>query len=107
LQTKNESVLGERMPKKKKEEDWSTIAFVLLLVVLFLKAIGLLKAVFNIDPNGVTFTFDIGYLTSFGLFILLWRRIDKFNDTFSKLTREQSERIAKIEGILSRERKQF
>jgi len=104
LQTKNESVLGERMPKKKKEEgkDWTWIA-VILIALLILKGFGILKTLFNIDPEGITFNIDLGYITSAGLFIYILTRLHKLNDVLSK----QGERIAKIEGVLFRERKRF
>ena len=83
------------MPKKKKEEgkDWTWIA-VILIALLILKGFGILKTLFNID---------LGYITSAGLFIYILTRLHKLNDVLSK----QGERIAKIEGVLFRERKRF
>jgi len=77
------------------------VTFVLLLLILLLKAIGILKAYFNIDPIGITFTFDIGYLTSAGLFVLLWKRFERISDKLTDQLRTQGERIAKIEGKLN------
>jgi cytochrome b subunit of formate dehydrogenase len=91
--------MGEEMPKKKKEEDSSKYVYwiaAILIVILFLKGIGILKAVFNIDPDGFTFSFDIGFISSAALFAIVLARLHKLNDVLSK----QGERIARIEGIL-------
>jgi cytochrome c biogenesis protein CcdA len=90
-----------KKPTKMKTDPW-TIVFVVLILILVLKALGILKTYLNIDPNGITFTFDIGYLTSAGLFVLLWRRFEKINDRLSEQIRKQGERIAKIEGMLEK-----
>jgi len=85
------------MPRKKEEgKDWTWVA-VILIALLILKGFGILKALFNIDPEGITFNIDLGYITSAGLFIYVLTRLHKLNDVLS----EQGERIAKIEGILS------
>jgi len=52
-----------KKPTKMKTDPW-TIVFAVLILILVLKALGILKAYLNIDPNGITFTFDIGHLTS-------------------------------------------
>lgn len=97
-----ERSLGEEMPLRKEEGiDWMRATFVLLILILLLKAIGVLKAYFDIDPNGITFTFDIGYLTSAVLFVLLWRRFEKISDKLLDQLRTQGERIAKLEGKLN------
>jgi uncharacterized protein YpmS len=97
LQTKAETILGEKVPRKKEEgKDWTWVA-VILIALLILKGFGILKALFNIDPEGITFNIDLGYITSAGLFIYVLTRLHKLNDVLSK----QGERIAKIEGILS------
>jgi len=83
------------MPDKRRL-DPLTLAFAFLVILLFLKALGILQAIFNIDPMGVTLSFDIGYLTSAGLFILLWRKVDKVEERLTS----QGERIAKMEGTL-------
>jgi len=83
-------------PRKREEgRDWTWIA-VILVAILLLKGLGILKAIFNIDPEGITFNIDIGYITSAGLFIYVLTRLHKLNDVISK----QGERIARIEGIL-------
>jgi hypothetical protein len=98
--------MGDEMPKKasKKKKDSSHILYYLaaiLIIILFLKGLGILKAVFNIDPEGITFNFDIGYLTSAALFVIVLDRLHKQNDIFAK----QGERIARIEGMLENQAK--
>lgn len=63
------------------------------------KGFGVLKTLFNIDPDGVTFSIDVGFITSAALFIFVLTRMHKLNDVISK----QGERIAKIEGMLTAE----
>jgi hypothetical protein len=65
-------------------------------MILFLKGFGVLKAVFNIDPEEITFSFDLGFIASASLFAIVLERLHKLNDTLSK----QGERIARIEGML-------
>jgi len=98
--------MRDEMPKSKKKEKEDSGRYVfyimaILIVLLFLKGIGVLKAVFNIDPDGITFNFDIGYLTSAALFVIVLDRLHKQNDIFAK----QGERIARIEGILENQTK--
>ncbi len=96
--------MGDEMPKKKKAKDYSTYVYVVaavLIVVLFLKGFGILKAVFNIDPEGITFSFDLGFIASATLFAIVLERLHKLNDTLSK----QGERIARMEGILETQSK--
>ena len=93
--------MGDEMPKKasKKKKDSSHILYYLaaiLIIILFLKGFGILKIAFNIDPEGITFNFDLGYITSAALFVIVLDRLHKQNDMMSK----QGERIAKMEGIL-------
>jgi uncharacterized protein YpmS len=86
------------MPRRRKEEgrEWTWIA-IILIAVLLLKGFGVLKTLFNIDPDGVTFSIDVGFITSAALFIFVLTRMHKLNDVISK----QGERIAKIEGMLT------
>lgn len=89
--------MGDEMPRKK-EEGSNTVTWIaiILIVVLILKGVGILKTLFNIDPDGMTFNFDVGYLTSAALFAIVLNRLHKQNDILAK----QGERIARIEGIL-------
>jgi len=80
------------MPKKK-GTSLTDLIIVALIALLLLKGLGLLKAWFDIDPNGVTFTIDVGFVASAGLFALLWHRLNTLNDRLSEL----GERIAKVE----------
>ena len=68
--------------------------FWLLLLVLALKALGLTKIWFNIDPEGVNVSFDIGSAISLVLFGLVWKKQDSLTTTLST----QGERIATLEG---------
>jgi hypothetical protein len=87
------------MPRRRKEgREWTGIA-IILVAVLLLKGFGVLKTLFNIDPDGVTFSIDVGFITSAALFIFVLTRMHKLNDVISK----QGERIAKIEGMLTAE----
>ncbi len=91
--------MGEEMPRKRKKKDSSHYLYwiaAVLTIVLFLKGFGILKIAFNIDPEGITFNFDVGYITSAVLFVIVLDRLHKQNDIFAK----QGERIARIEGIL-------
>lgn len=81
------------MPKKK-SRDPTEILFALLVILLLLKGFGVLKAYFNIDPDGVTFSIDLGFVASATLFGLLWHRLNQLND---RLT-QQGERLAKLEA---------
>lgn len=81
------------MPKKKEEIDWTLTAALVLLAILVLKELGILKTLFNIDPEGS----DLGYMTSAGLAFVI-AKLHKLNDALSK----QGERIAKIEGLLEK-----
>lgn len=98
--------MGEEMPKtkKKKKQDHSHILYyvaVILIIILFLKGFGILKAVFNIDPDGITFNVDVGYIASAVLFGIVIEMFHKQSGTLSK----QGERIARIEGILESQNK--
>ena len=95
--------MGEEMPKKKKRDYSNYLFFVagILIVILFLKGFGILKIAFNIDPEGITFNFDLGYLTSAALFAIVLERLHKQTDIISK----QGERIARIEGMLEAQTK--
>jgi len=97
--------MGEEMPKtKKKKQDSNRYLYYLaaaLVVILFLKGFGILKAVFNIDPEGITFNIDFGYITSAVLFGIVIEMFRKQSGTISK----QGERIARIEGILESQNK--
>jgi hypothetical protein len=89
--------LGEEMPRRRNEGNNAVyLVAVLLIGVLLLKGLGILKALFNIDPEGISFSFDIGFLSSAALFALVLDRLHKLSDTISK----QGERIARIEGML-------
>jgi uncharacterized membrane protein len=95
--------LGEEMPKGKKKKDQTSTTdkviysvMAILIVLLFLKGIGILKALFNLDPSGITLNIDVGYITSAVLFGIVIEIFYKQNNTLSK----QGERIARIEGIL-------
>jgi len=73
-----------------------TMAVYLLVLLLILKGFGLLQLWFKIDSNGVTVSFDVGYLTSAGLFIYVLTRLHKIDDKVSAL----GERVASTEGKL-------
>jgi hypothetical protein len=94
--------MGEEMPKsktRKKKTDYSHYLYWIagiLIIILLLKGFGILKAVFNIDPSGVTLNIDVGYITSAVLFGIVIEMFHKQNGAISK----QGERIARIEGIL-------
>jgi polyferredoxin len=92
--------MGNEMPKtKKKKSDSSHHLYYLaaiLILILFLKGFGILKAVFNIDPEGITLSFNLGFIASASLFAIVLERLHKLNDLLSK----QGERIARIEGML-------
>jgi len=92
--------MGDEMPKtrKKKTDDSHYLYWIagILIIILFLKGFGILKAVFNIDPDGITFSFDLGFIASASLFAIVLERLHKLNDTISK----QGERIAHIEGMM-------
>jgi len=72
--------------------------FWLLLLILALKALGLTKVWFNIDPDGLNFSFDIGSAVSLVLFGLIWAKQDGILSTMAA----QGERIAKLEGKLEK-----
>lgn len=84
--------MGEELPKKKDSSNYLWIAAI-LIGILFLKGIGVLKAVFNIDPDGLTLSFDVGFISSAALFAIVLSGLHKLNDVLSK----QGERIARIE----------
>lgn len=85
------------MPKgRRKERKFTDYLFWILLGLLALKALGLTKLWFNIDPVGVNLSFDLGSALSLFLFGLLWKKFDGVRETVSS----QGERIAKIEGML-------
>jgi hypothetical protein len=92
--------MGNEMPKtKKNKRDSSHHLYYLaaiLILILFLKGFGILKAVFNIDPEGITLSFNLGFIASASLFAIVLERLHKLNDLLSK----QGERIARIEGML-------
>ncbi len=92
--------MGEEMSRhRRRRRDSSHYLYYLaavLIIVLFLKGFGILKAVFNIDPEGITFSFDLGFIASATLFAIVLERLHKLNDTLSK----QGERIARMEGML-------
>lgn len=88
--------MGEEVPKKKKNDHYLYYLAAILIMFLFLKGFGILKAVFNIDPEGITFSFDLGFIASATLFAIVLERLHKLNDTLSR----QGERIARIEGML-------
>jgi len=81
------------MPKKK-PRDPTEILVALLIVLLLLKGFGVLKAYFNIDPDGVSFSIDLGFVTSAALFGLLWHRLNQLNDKLA----QQGERLATLEA---------
>jgi len=58
-----------------------------LVALLLLKGFGILKAVLNTDPEGVTITIDLGFTTSAGLFVFLWHRLNQLNDTLMSSNR--------------------
>lgn len=97
--------MGEEMAKRKKEKkeeiDWLLWIVIGLIAILILKGLGLLKLWFNIDPEGFTLSIDIGYIASATLFIYVLTRMHKLNDMLSK----QCERIATIEGMLTKKTK--
>jgi hypothetical protein len=80
----------------KKGRSLSDYVFWLLLFVLALKALGLTKVWFNIDPYGFNVSFDIGSAISLVLFGLVWQKQDTLTTTLSK----QGERLANLEGRL-------
>lgn len=79
-----------------KKRNLTDYVFWLLLLVLALKALGLTRAWFNIDPDGFSFSFDLGSAVSLVLFGLVWKKQDTLVSVISK----QGERIAKLEGKL-------
>jgi polyferredoxin len=99
--------MGEEMPKTKtrqKKKDYSRYLYyvaIILIVILFLKGFGVLKVAFNIDPDGITYNIDIGYITSAVLFGIVIQMFHKQNGVLS----HQGERIARIEGILENQNK--
>ena len=91
--------MGDKMPRpKKKKQDSHVLYWVaaILIIILFLKGFGVLKILFNIDPDGVTYSIDVGYITSAVLFGIVIEMFHKQSGTLSK----QGERIARIEGII-------
>jgi len=88
------------MPKKKEKgiDLWMWIA-VIGVIILILKGLGLLKLWFNIDPDGVTFNIDVGFLTSSALFIYVLTRMHKLNDIMSKQSETLVELRTKIDYI--------
>jgi len=71
-----------KLAKKRSLTDY---VFWILLGILVLKIFGLTKAWFNIDPEGISISFDLSSATSFGLFVLLWGKFDRMADRVSKL----------------------
>jgi len=57
----------------------------------------LTKAWFNIDPEGVSFSFDTGGAVSLVLFGLLWKKLDGIRKTISN----RGERTARLEGQIT------
>ena len=91
--------MGVEMPKSKKKKRDNHVLYwiaMVLIVILFLKGFGILKVAFGIDPDGVTYNIDIGYIASAVLFGIVIEMFHKQNGAISK----QGERIARIEGIL-------
>ena len=90
------------MPRRKEEGNNAIYWLAVILIgVLLLKGFGILKTFFNINPEGFTFSFDIGFIASATLFAIVLNRLHALNDILSK----QGERIAKIEGILENRQK--
>jgi len=92
----------EEMPRRKEATMTFTllgftiplaVIIYLLIAILVLKGLGLLKLWFNLDPDGITLTFDVGSLIGSALFVLLFNRLNTLNDKLS----DQGERIAKLE----------
>jgi len=73
-----------------------TLVFAILIALLLLKGLGILKLIIGFDPDGFSFSLDVGFMTSAGLFGLLWYRLNQLNDKLSEL----GERLASIEGQL-------
>jgi hypothetical protein len=71
-----------RLTKKRGLSDY---VFWILLAVLVLKMLGLTKAWFNIDPAGISISFDLSSAISFGLFALLWGKFNNMADRVAKL----------------------
>ena len=87
---------GDKMTKKSKR-GISDYLFWCLLALLALKVLGLTKAWFNIDPEGINFSFDVVGAVSLVLFGLLWTKLDGIRNTIA----DQGERIARLEGRLT------
>jgi glucose uptake protein GlcU len=105
------SILGEEMPKgkktAKKTEGSNAVYWIamILIGVLLLKGFGILKTLFNVDPDGITLNVDIGYITSAVLFGIVLARLHSINDNLNKVVSSQGERIARIEGVLENQAK--
>ena len=69
------SSIGDKLGKKKGKRSWTDYLFGFLLLILLLKGLGLLKAWFNIDPEGLTL--DAGDLATFAGLLYLFNRFDK------------------------------
>jgi hypothetical protein len=81
------------MPKRKEEKDWTLTAALVLLAILVVKELGILKTLFNIDPEAS----DLSYMTS-ACIVYVITELHKLGNALSK----QGERIAKIEGLLEK-----
>ncbi len=99
--------MGVEMPKakiKRKKRDYNRYLYWIagiLIIILFLKGFGILKVAFNIDPDGITYNIDIGYITSAVLFGIVIEMFHKQNGMLS----HQGERIARIEGMIESQNK--
>jgi hypothetical protein len=97
--------MGEEMTKKKKEKgtDLGLWIFLGLIALLILKGLGLLKLWFNIDPDGISINFDVGYLLTAGSFLWVLSRLFNQNKTLTTVETTMtnvSERLEKVEKRL-------
>jgi hypothetical protein len=93
LQSKAEGILGEEMPKKKKEEEATPWYIWLLLFVLFI----LLLKVFRVLPDPIEIELIAGIgasLTVVGCFAFLFSKMFSFENRLSK-TETKIETIVK------------
>jgi hypothetical protein len=83
---------GDKMSKKEKKSERGIVDYLFwaLLAFLALKFLGLTKAWFNIDPEGISVNIDLASGIAVVLFVLLWAKLDGLNQRVTTLEARRS-----------------